>query len=519
MEDQGNKIIRIGNTNYLSCVKWGAVVPTKEISKRIQQITKENNAKIGIACKFKDSAMVGFIEGNKKPKHQLASVYLANANANEYAKNLSSSENGNEKSLAWICVQLLDSNQYWIGSALNGLPFADDVVVDDIDVKNKIEELINLINIQTIEEKNISIFVKNEDMNATLSREFNENSEVYFSDRDFEQIIIDTKYQIIIKQQASLLSALLLVGAVVGLTFGAIKGYEWYEQRMLEEGQLFAESEQERMKREDLMKRQKDFEDKKVEIIEKAKESIKKELNEKMTTSSSHNLIQAWANLIGRETLVITGWDRGDISCAINTETRKVFCDYILTRNINGTIKNIKDYYANLGISEIVIDEKGDKAVVRIVSDKELDFVQGDYLSLNNFDYDAFRYKTFSDLQRLALNGVSKDITEPVLYSLPIDIPQAPEGVNQPEIKEKLNLGIAEGTYVLKGKDFYKLKGMSYKLDKFEQPLYLKSLDYKYNNGEWQLKGYFFVEDAKNKGGNLDKIKIPKSEIINNKGQ
>lgn len=238
-----------------------------------------------------------------------------------------------------------------------------------------------------------------------------------------------------------------------------------------------------------------------------------------MTNSSSKNLIQAWTNLIGKENTIITGWNRGDISCAINSETRKVFCDYILTRNINGTVKNIKDYYANLGISEIVIDEKGDKAIVRIVSDKELDFVQGDYLSLNNFDYDAFKYKTFSELQRLALNGISKDVSEPVLYSLAIEIPKAPDGVVQAEVKEKLNLGIAEGSYVLKGKDFYRLKGMSYKLEQFEQPLYLKTLDYKYNNGEWQLKGYFFVEDVKNKGGNLDKIQIPKSEIINNKGQ
>lgn len=519
MEDQGNKIIRIGNTNYLSCVKWGAVVPTKEISKRIQQITKENNAKIGIACKFKDSAMVGFLYGNKKPKNQIASVYLANANANEYAKNIVNTENGNEKSLAWICVQLLDSGQYWIGSALNGLPFADDVIVEDVDVKNKIEELVNLINIQVIEDKNISIFVKNEDLNATLSREFNENSDIYFSDRDFEQIIIDAKYQIIIKQQASLLSVLAFLGLVMGLTFGGLKAYEWYEQKMLEEGQLFAESEQERINRQELIKKQKDFENKKTEILEKAKETIKKELNEKMTNSSSKNLIQAWTNLIGKENTIITGWNRGDISCAINSETRKVFCDYILTRNINGTVKNIKDYYANLGISEIVIDEKGDKAIVRIVSDKELDFVQGDYLSLNNFDYDAFKYKTFSELQRLALNGISKDVSEPVLYSLAIEIPKAPDGVVQAEVKEKLNLGIAEGSYVLKGKDFYRLKGMSYKLEQFEQPLYLKTLDYKYNNGEWQLKGYFFVEDVKNKGGNLDKIQIPKSEIINNKGQ
>lgn len=512
------ELIRINDAEYLYGIKWSSIVPRNEINKKFSQLIKTQKTKFGIVCNYKNNAVIGLLENTtKKPKQLSAAAYLANANGLEYTHNLQ--EGQDDKGLAWICVQKTDIGKYWIGNSLNGLPFEEDVVVDSYDIKVIVGNLLTNIKLES-PNSITTIFVGDEDINISLSKEFNSEENVSFSSKSFDDIIKNVKYQAQIKEKATivtLLAPLIIVGLICGVGY---YGYNMWEQMSIEdEERMSEEARQER--REKLEATQKEYEAKKIEAIQIAKEKIKQKVNEQLTSGTEYSIINNWYETLSKENPIIRGWAKTDINCGINDKTNKTFCNVNLVRsnsNVIGTVKNIKDYYASKGISDVVVDEKGDKILVKYLSDNSLDIKNGDYTYLNDFDYEEFKYKTISHLQLLELNTITKEIEAPSLISMKVELPQAPEGIKQDLNFEEINLGISQGEVILRGTELYGLKSLANNLSKLEKPLYIKSIELKANpdssNYSWIVKGKYFVEDKEHKGGNADQIKIPKSEII-----
>lgn len=512
------EFMRINDTEYLQGIKWSSIIPRNEVSKRFAQLSNAQKAKIGIVCHYKNNAVIGLLEeATKKPKQLSAAVYLANANGLEYTQSLQ--EGQEEKGLAWICVQKVGSEKYWVGNALNGLPFEEDVVVSSQEVKNIVGNLLTNVKLEA-PNSITTIFIEDENLNTSLNREFNSEENVSFSSKDFEDLIVDVKYQAQIKERASIAKALMVLVGLGILGGVAYFTMEWLDSLSAEDEARMSE-EYAQQQKEKLSRALQEYESKKAEIIQATKEKVKQDMNNRLTSPTETSILNNWYDTLAKESLVIRGWTKTDINCGINTTTNKTFCDVNLTRSNTGnigTVKYIKDYYANKGISDIVIDEKGDKAIVKYINDNDLEIERSDYSSLNDFDLEAFKYKTISELQLLGLNNIVKDFKKPTLITTKIDLPSPPEGIRQDFNFEELNLGIAQGEITLQGNELYKLKALANNLNRLEKPIYIKSVEVKAmpegSNYTWILKGDYFVEDKDHKGGNIDKIEIPKSEII-----
>lgn len=515
------ELIRINETEYLSNITWSSIVAFKDVSKKFAQLTSENSeAKYGLVCKFQNNAVIGLIENNKKTKQLSASVYLANANAVEYSSLLQESD---DKSLAWICVQKVSGGKYWVGSALNGLPFSEDKTVPDYEVKNLVSDVLTSLKLQSSTECIVTVFVEDEDLNTALNKDLYEHENVSFSNKSFEDIVDGVKYQAIYKQKTSVKTLAVFLLGFIGVGAACYFAYDWYETQQRESSEAFLEG-QRQMDKEQLLKKQKEYENQKLEAIEKAKELAKTKLNEKLTFSPINSVLKNWNETLANENTMIQGWYKTEIKCEIDNKIRKTFCNYKLVRNPSGnvgTVKDIADYYRTRG-NEIVIDDSGDEIVAKYINNNELMLEDGDYSSLAGFDFESFKYKNLSELQLMALNGFEKEVKKPILITTKIELPKPPQGIKQDMNLEDLNLGIAEGGVLIKGKELFRLQGLAKRLERLEKPFKIETLEIKSNGNstatgtyEWVVKGSYFIEDEKHKGGNFDKIKIPKSEINN----
>lgn len=516
------ELIRINETEYLSNVTWSSIVAFKDVSRKFAQLMNENSeAKYGLVCKFQNNAVIGLIESDKKPKQLSASVYLANANASEYASLLQES---GDKGLAWICVQKVSGGKYWVGSALNGLPFTEDKTVPDYEVRSLVSDILTSLKLQSSGEHIVTVFVEDEDLNTALNKDLYEYENVSFSNKSFEDIIDGVKYQAIYKQKTSAKTLAVFLLGLIGVGVACYFAYNWYETQQRESSEALLES-QRQMNEEELLRKQKEYEKQKLEAIEKAKELAKTRLNEKLTFSSMSSVLKNWNETLSNENTMIQGWYKTEIKCEISNETRKTFCNYKLNRTPSGnvgTIKDIADYYRTTGVEEeIIIDDKGDEVIAKRVNNNELVLERGDYSSLAEFDFKQFQYKNVSELQLMALNGIEKEVKKPILITTKIELPQPPQGIKQDMNFEELNLGIAEGSVLIKGKELFRLQGLAKRLESLEKPFKIETVEIKSNGNstatgvyEWVVKGSYFIEDEDHKGGNFDKIQIPKSEII-----